>query len=693
MAKRRKTRELQREKKLAEDNPKSQSNKLKNMHTYIEKECIQRYGFISNSKQTPWQNKINALKMINPDMLDLKQPSNLAFHNLSDSELPTGTQRLLGLSLKFCLQQGRPTPAIEETIRKMQRSIRIQHWISELQIGEETDNNYIPGLYLPSDWTPPLATPSIERRLLHFENELRKEVKRRKPCRSSNLDFFQNRALKILRNRTDLHISNSDKNLGPVVRTKRKYMEGMFRNHLDTKAYKQLTKDEADAFNQETRSIIKKTMHPQCGASKAILTYFNRSLKQPKRNAHAYGLPKLHKNPIVDRPIISGINNITEVISKIADYFMKQIIPSTPTHLKDSQTLIKEIKEIGQLPPHAKLFTADATAMYTNIQPDVGIEAIAGWIQAYPQTVPKDIPQGLLLQLLDIIMRRNVFSFDDTNWLQTIGTAMGTPCACSYATLSYAFHEIQQILTEFSNFLLILKRFIDDMFGIWIDGPGKKWEQFKKALEGFGQLKWICSSLTDSVTFLDLTITINKQGTIETTTYIKPKNLHLYIPAMSAHPPGCLKGTIFGNLIRYWNQNSNISDYKSLVQAFSKHLQARGHNITEIDRTMLDAATHIENKSTEQANGPNKTTLTSAKTLFIHWQYHQYDINRTVLRRLYDETLKGFDGFDAMTVCYSRPKNLRDILTNTVLEQPPDEKMSEIVESMKTRTQERKINP
>jgi hypothetical protein len=82
-------------------------------------------------------------------------------------------------------------------------------------------------------------------------------------------------------------------------------------------------------------------------------------------------------------------------------------------------------------------------------------------------------------------------------------------------------------------------------------------------------------------------------------------------------------------------------------------------------------------------NRPNKETLTSTKTLFIHWQCHPYDVDRKVLRRLYDETLKGFDGFDAMTVCYSRPKNLRDILTNTVLEQPPDEKMSEIIETMK----------
>jgi hypothetical protein len=111
---------------------------------------------------------------------------------------------------------------------------------------------------------------------------------------------------------------------------------------------------------------------------------------------------------------------------------------------------------------------------------------------------------------------------------------------------------------------------------------------------------------------------INQQGTIETATYIKPKNLHLYIPALSAHPPGCLKGTTFGNQIRYWNKNSNNSDYRSIVHAFSKHLQVRGHKITNIETTMLEAATHIENKSTKKKT-INKGTLTSAKTLFIHW--------------------------------------------------------------------------
>jgi hypothetical protein len=101
----------------------------------------------------------------------------------------------------------------------------------------------------------------VEQRLLAFESELREEIDRRKPCRCSNIDFFQNRALKMLRERTDLHISNSDNKLGPVVRNKKKYMEAMYKYHVHTSAHKRLTEEELSTMHQETRSLIIKTMH------------------------------------------------------------------------------------------------------------------------------------------------------------------------------------------------------------------------------------------------------------------------------------------------------------------------------------------------------------------------------------------------------------------------------------------------
>jgi hypothetical protein len=151
------------------------------------------------------------------------------------------------------------------------------------------------------------------------------------------------------------------------------------------------------------------------------------------------------------------------------------------------------------------------------------------------------------------------------------------------------------------------------MFGIWIGGVGDDWKQFKQTLEGFGRLKWISGNLSDSVIFPDLTLTITSTGHVETKTYIKPKNLYLYIPAAPVHLSDCFKGTIYGNVQRYCNQNSHIEDYQTLAQIFATHLEARGHKIDNIKETLLEAAAHIDQKSNN--NKKKKIHLTRTQKI------------------------------------------------------------------------------
>jgi hypothetical protein len=77
----------------------------------------------------------------------------------------------------------------------------------------------------------------------------------------------------------------------------------------------------------------------------------------------------------------------------------------------------------------------------------------------------------------------------------------------------------------------------------------------------------------------------------------------------------------------------------------------------EVEAMMLESATNIGNKQkTHTKQQQNEPKSKRGKSLFIQWQFHHYDINRTAIRRIYNKTLQGHDGFDAMTVCYSRQK-------------------------------------
>jgi len=109
---------------------------------------------------------------------------------------------------------------------------------------------------------------------------------------------------------------------------------------------------------------------------------------------------------------------------------------------------------------------------------------------------------------------------------------MGTPAACSYATITYGHFENTEILTEFRPQILFYKRYIDDIFGLWIPPPTQQastWAKFKERLNSWGSLKWLIEEPSNKTVFLDLQIEL-KNGMVYTNTYQKQLNLYLYIP-------------------------------------------------------------------------------------------------------------------------------------------------------------------
>ena len=248
---------------------------------------------------------------------------------------------------------------------------------------------------------------------------------------------------------------------------------------------------------------------------------------------------KVHKHPFKTRPVTGTGGSLLAGILKWLDVQLQPLLKYLPSYFSDWEELLHDLELLGTLPKGAKLFTADARSMYTEIDTAHGIKAIENWFSKIMNEgkIDPTYPVEIIIQLLTLVMTSSTFALGDTFWKQLAGTAMGTPSACVYAALYFGWYKIETILPHFSTELKLYKIFIDDIFGIWLPASQNQWIAFKTKLKQYGPkpLVWDISELQDKVVMLDLKIRINN-GIINTETYQKPMNLYLYVPFHSEHP-------------------------------------------------------------------------------------------------------------------------------------------------------------
>jgi hypothetical protein len=628
----------------------------------IQNKCIRHFSFHAIPENTKRKN-FNTVISTASHALNT-QPTNLAFHNLCiTQQLPIGTWQLLGLNLKYCLSPNTLNGDINSTLLKLAYAIRTRYSIASATMAKE-ESTYIPQIYQRNkNWNPPPAPIKIEKQLTCFEESLKQEhAQLSRKYQGINLSYLtplQAIALKKLWENKNIIIKKTDKNLGPVVMEKDSYIHQILTEHLLTKP------QEATHRLKQLKITLRSFISDNQGLfSQSELIYFERSLKNQYRIPLFYGLPKVHKNPVTLHPIVSTTNSLLAIFSHWLDYRMKKLLPLVHLYTKKSAEIVLYLKKLT-LPRNTVLFSADAKSMYTNIDTDMGITAIRNFPLVNSSQISANFPTQPFLQILEIVMKNNIFAFQDTHWLQLSGTAMGRPAACAYATITYGHYKNTEILPRFSDNLLYYKRCIDDTFGIWIPSAvnnSSTWESFKRSLNNWGNLEWLIEEPSKVTNFLDLILKISNLK-ITTKTFQKQMNLYLYIPEGSAHPPSCLKGLIIGESQRYWLQN-NKSIFITILSKFIQCLTERGHKLESLIPLFNQAVAAIDTKAfhpSPQCSNSNEHTL------YLHWQYHPKGIQRSSLCRLYDEHLAPFLNYNKMVIAISRPLNLRDLLVRAAL--------------------------
>ena len=323
-----------------------------------------------------------------------------------------------------------------------------------------------------------------------------------------------------------------------------------------------------------------------------------------------YLLAKIHKEPLKTWAIISYSGSICYGLAVWVDKEIKKVIRLLPYVATSSAGVVKKLRSRNW---NSKLFTMDATAMYTNIHLGHAIPVIEKFLLKSPlgQEICKkeQINVAAIIYALEVVTKNNIFMFGDTIWRQIAGTAMGTPPVPDYATLYFAIHEIQ-VIPRYPESEDSYGRYIDDRMGIWntslTANDDERWQQFQEEIGSFGAdhsffasnpcytpLQWTFEPRATSAIFLDLNITLNKEGCIATTMYEKKLNLYLYIPSHSCHSPGIVKGLIFGAVHRAKSLCTNPAHRMPFIRKTYHCLLARGHQAANIKPIFQQAINSI----------------------------------------------------------------------------------------------------
>ena len=423
-------------------------------------------------------------------------------------------------------------------------------------------------MYRPkSTWEPaPGKCGALESYIDAVESDIEKLLTNQKIV-PDNLTKEERSALQRLKNRDDIVIKKADKGSTVVVLDKQAYLAEANRQLTDDRFYKKLDSDPTEEFS----ALITNTLDKMYENDEIGVNVYETLRPTNCGPGQFYLLPKIHKEGMPGRPIVSAIGHPTEKISEFIDLHLRPHVEDLPSYLKDTTDYLNKTPSSG-LPDHTLLVTMDVTSLYTNIPHDEGIEACR---EVWDSKTIQHPSTESLLKLLEHVLKLNNFMFNGEHYIQISGTAMGTKMAPSYANIFMGRLERSLLLRAPFKPLSWL-RFIDDIEMKWVENRDCLNDFITFANSFHNSIKFTVDISSSKNVFLDTTSTL-EDGEIKFSLHTKPTDSHLYLKPSSCHPPHTFRGIPKGlpNRIRRICSSNEIFEEQSRI--LKSHLCNRGY--------------------------------------------------------------------------------------------------------------------
>ena len=246
--------------------------------------------------------------------------------NLLDTPLTPNQEKLLARGPKFVIKPKRPP--IEEYITAIEKTC------------------------------PKLDKGDVDELRVEVKKALRKAQNKKK---SYNITKDENQALIELKRDKERVILTADKGVALVVMKKEDYIKKS-EEILNTSTYKKIAEDPTSKEKNKLISILKSIKTEGGLKEEEYRKMYPTGAVSPKY----YGLPKIHKQGIPLRPIVSSTGTVTYNTSKELANILKPLVGLSSHHVHNTKDFIDHIKEV-RLRPEESIISYDVTSLFTSV--------------------------------------------------------------------------------------------------------------------------------------------------------------------------------------------------------------------------------------------------------------------------------------------------------------------------------------
>ena len=223
----------------------------------------------------------------------------------------------------------------------------------------------------------------------------------------------------------------------------------------DKDNYIKITHNPAQKIEKDLNKLLKGWLNNDFITKKVYFHLHSSDSLLPK----AYGLPKIHKENVPFRIIVSSVNTALYNLAAYLHNILHVNIPQAKSHVDNSFELSSTLSDF-KLNSTEILVSLDVVSLFTNVPLDLAIDSInRRWIYIEKHTM---ISKNEFIRAIKFILDSTFFTFNNTTFKKIHGTPMGSPLSPIIADLVMQDLELT-ILNSLDISVPLYFRYVDDI--------------------------------------------------------------------------------------------------------------------------------------------------------------------------------------------------------------------------------------